>query len=111
MKMPEKVSPVINAAAGTGTSTVTAATSVVQPNAEYRNMLQAFQSILKHEGIYGFYKGLWVTLVKTVPSNALTFLAFEATLQVLQFMRGGVSANPAPVSAASKSVFSSTTNC
>ena len=48
---------------------------------EYRNMLDAFGKIARLDGPRGFYRGLCVTLVKTVPSSALTFFGFEMALR------------------------------
>lgn len=40
----------------------------------YPSMRQTFQVILKTEGILGFYHGMGVNLIRTVPNSALTIL-------------------------------------
>eukprot|EP00744_Colponema_vietnamica_P028414 GILI01043203.1.p1 GENE.GILI01043203.1~~GILI01043203.1.p1 ORF type:complete len:322 (+),score=54.47 GILI01043203.1:136-1101(+) len=40
-------------------------------------------SIWRNEGIRGFYKGLAPSLIKAVPSSALTFFAYEQALKLL----------------------------
>ena len=46
-------------------------------------LLQAFFTILRHEGVPGFYRGLVVNLVRVVPSTAVTFVTYEYLLSVL----------------------------
>jgi hypothetical protein len=36
--------------------------------------MDTFRSILQNEGPRGFYRGLGVNLIRTVPSNAITIL-------------------------------------
>lgn len=40
----------------------------------YTGVLQACATIFREEGIRGFYKGMGVNLIRTVPSSALTIL-------------------------------------
>jgi hypothetical protein len=43
---------------------------------------------IKHEyGWMGFYRGLWPTLIRAVPANALCFLGLETTLRVFGAQR------------------------
>ena len=44
---------------------------------KYKNVSHCVQLILKNEGISGFYKGLPMGLLKTVPGSALTFMFYE----------------------------------
>lgn len=49
----------------------------------YTGVLQACRTIATEEGIRGFYKGMTVNLVRTVPSSALTILTYELIMQHL----------------------------
>jgi len=40
----------------------------------YTGVLQACNTIAREEGLRGFYKGMGVNLIRTVPSSALTIL-------------------------------------
>ena len=44
----------------------------------YDGMLDAFQRILKVEGVRGLYRGMVPNAVKVVPNNAIRFVVFEA---------------------------------
>ncbi|KAN0063356.1 hypothetical protein ACQY0O_004522 [Thecaphora frezii] len=50
----------------------------------YSGVWQASMTILRLEGWRGFYKGMAVNLVRTVPSSALTILTYEVIMQHLQ---------------------------
>eukprot|EP01083_Nonionella_stella_P086842 241455_1 len=47
------------------------------PKYKYASVSDAFQRILKCEGVFGFYRGLTPHLMKTVPSAALTLSFYE----------------------------------
>jgi solute carrier family 25 folate transporter 32 len=49
----------------------------------YQHTLTTIQSISKHEGILGFYKGLGPNLLRVVPSSALMFGVYEFVYQIL----------------------------
>lgn len=49
----------------------------------YTGVLQACATIAKEEGLRGFYKGMGVNLIRTVPSSALTILTYEVMMQHL----------------------------
>lgn len=49
----------------------------------YSGLLQACRTIAREEGIRGFYKGMTVNLIRTVPSSALTILTYEVIMQHL----------------------------
>ncbi|KAJ9478413.1 Mitochondrial nicotinamide adenine dinucleotide transporter 1 [Pseudozyma hubeiensis] len=49
----------------------------------YTGVLQACRTIAREEGLRGFYKGMTVNLVRTVPSSALTILTYELIMQHL----------------------------
>lgn len=51
--------------------------------ARYTGVLQACRTIAREEGLRGFYKGMTVNLVRTVPSSALTILTYELIMQHL----------------------------
>lgn len=40
----------------------------------YTGVLQACATIAREEGVRGFYRGMGVNLIRTVPSSALTIL-------------------------------------
>ncbi|SNX83405.1 related to YIA6 - Pvruvate transporter of the mitochondrial inner membrane [Melanopsichium pennsylvanicum] len=47
----------------------------------YTGVIQACKTIAREEGIRGFYKGMAVNLIRTVPSSALTILTYELIMQ------------------------------
>ncbi|WFD08602.1 hypothetical protein MVES1_003978 [Malassezia vespertilionis] len=47
---------------------------------QYTSFLQTVRYIYKHEGIRGFYRGMGVNLVRTVPNSGLTILTYEVIL-------------------------------
>lgn len=49
----------------------------------YTGVLQACATIAREEGLRGFYKGMGVNLIRTVPSSALTILTYEVMMQHL----------------------------
>ncbi len=59
--------------------------NIVQQN-KYFGVYDCMKRIAVNEGLSGFYKGLSVNLIKTVPSSALTFFFYENTLKMLQKM-------------------------
>lgn len=50
---------------------------------KYSGVIQASRTIAREEGLRGFYKGMAVNLVRTVPSSALTILTYELIMQHL----------------------------
>ncbi|SAM79791.1 related to YIA6-Pvruvate transporter of the mitochondrial inner membrane [Ustilago bromivora] len=55
----------------------------VKGTGRYTGVIQASRTIAREEGIRGFYKGMTVNLVRTVPSSALTILTYELIMQHL----------------------------
>lgn len=55
------------------------AASGAQSN-RYTGFVQAIQLIARQEGIHGFYKGMGVNLVRTVPNSGLTILTYEVIM-------------------------------
>jgi len=55
----------------------------------YAGVVQACATIAREEGIRGFYRGMGVNLVRTVPSSALTILTYEVMMQHLTADDGG----------------------
>ena len=47
---------------------------------QYSGFIQTFVSILRYEGISGFYRGMGVNLVRTVPNSGLTILTYEVIM-------------------------------
>ena len=50
---------------------------------KYCGFLDCAKRIAIHEGLNGFYKGLSINLIKTVPSSALTFMFYENSMKIL----------------------------
>lgn len=50
----------------------------------YTSILQALRNILKTEGISGLYRGLDVTLLRSVPACVVTFVVYEKTISFLR---------------------------
>lgn len=46
------------------------------PHRTYSGFIQAIGVIARHEGIRGFYKGMGVNLIRTVPNSGLTILTY-----------------------------------
>lgn len=44
----------------------------------YSSMSDVFWRTYHHEGVRGFYKGLFPNLLKVVPSASITYLVYEA---------------------------------
>ncbi|ERN06329.1 hypothetical protein AMTR_s00016p00237360 [Amborella trichopoda] len=44
----------------------------------YKGMSDVFWRTLKHEGISGFYKGIFPNMLKVVPSASITYLVYES---------------------------------
>ncbi|KFK29849.1 hypothetical protein AALP_AA7G186700 [Arabis alpina] len=49
----------------------------------YKNMLDALVTILEHEGILGWYKGLGPSCLKLVPAAGISFMCYEACKKIL----------------------------
>lgn len=43
----------------------------------YSGMSDVFRRTFQHEGLRGFYKGLFPNLLKVVPSASITYLVYE----------------------------------
>lgn len=43
--------------------------------------------ILKHEGVFGFYRGFFVSLLKSAPASAMTMWTFENSLYLLRSLK------------------------
>ncbi|CEO98699.1 Mitochondrial carrier protein [Plasmodiophora brassicae] len=52
----------------------------------YKSTRDVWAHIYKHDGFKGFYRGLLPQLLKTVPSSALTFFAYEEVMRVLKHL-------------------------
>ncbi|UZJ56829.1 hypothetical protein CBS101457_006149 [Exobasidium rhododendri] len=55
----------------------------VNSSNRYTGVIQACVTIAREEGIRGFYRGMGVNLIRTVPSSALTILTYEVMMQHL----------------------------
>ena len=51
---------------------------------QYTGMSNCFNQIIKKNGIQGLYRGAGTTLLRAIPSYALSFFGYEITLQVLE---------------------------
>ncbi len=50
---------------------------------DYKNLTDVIAKTFKHEGIYGFYKGLLPCLLRVTPAAALTFIIYENLIDIL----------------------------
>ena len=50
----------------------------------YRGSWEATMFTLRHEGVKGFYKGIWPGLLRVLPQSALTMTLYEGLLTVLR---------------------------
>jgi len=55
---------------------------------KYRNMLDVWVQIVKHEGVKGMYAGWPANLIKLAPTGAITFLAVEMMKELCGFSLG-----------------------
>lgn len=53
----------------------------------YRGFLNCIHVIFKKERIFGFYKGLWPSILKAACSSGSHFLFYEETLKALLYFR------------------------
>ena len=53
----------------------------------YTGLFQTISVIFQREGIRGFYKGMGVNLIRTVPNSGLTLLTYEVIMGRLEAMR------------------------
>eukprot|EP01100_Stratorugosa_tubuloviscum_P007730 TRINITY_DN3190_c2_g1_i1.p1 TRINITY_DN3190_c2_g1~~TRINITY_DN3190_c2_g1_i1.p1 ORF type:complete len:317 (-),score=118.30 TRINITY_DN3190_c2_g1_i1:76-1026(-) len=53
---------------------------VIKNNHKYKGLIQGLKLIAKEEGRIGLYSGMGAHLMRTVPSAAIMFVTFEATL-------------------------------
>lgn len=51
--------------------------------AAYRGMGDVFWKTLQHEGVRGFYKGMFPNLLKVIPSASITYLVYESMKKTL----------------------------
>lgn len=49
-----------------------------QPSNTYGKMSDVFWKTYQHEGLRGFYKGLFPNLLKVVPAASITYMVYEA---------------------------------
>ena len=101
----ESLSPLLNAACGFGAGSV--ARVIIHPldvvkkrfqvaglarslrygervaTAEFSSFASAFATILRKEGVRGFYKGLTPGLIKSAPASAITFAAYEVASRAI----------------------------
>ena len=56
----------------------------------------AFRSIVRKEGLRGFYKGMVPNLMRTMPQSAVTFVVYEGILGALKHLGGGNDEPSAP---------------
>jgi solute carrier family 25 phosphate transporter 23/24/25/41 len=51
-----------------------------RPNADaaYKGMADVFRKTFQHEGLRGFYKGIFPNLLKVVPSASITYMVYES---------------------------------
>ena len=57
--------------------------------AKFEGVVATFKRILRTEGYKGFYRGMGVNLLRTVPASALTILSYEVAMKHLLALSGG----------------------
>ncbi|KAI8916694.1 mitochondrial carrier domain-containing protein [Powellomyces hirtus] len=50
---------------------------------QYRGMVDCARKTLAQEGMKGLYRGFWACMARAAPVNAATFVAYEATMNLL----------------------------
>ncbi|KAG4912643.1 hypothetical protein JHK82_053233 [Glycine max] len=50
----------------------------MQAQRSYKGMADVFRKTLEHEGLRGFYKGIFPNLLKVVPSASITYMVYES---------------------------------
>ena len=50
----------------------------------YQGTLNALHQTLRNEGVMAFYKGFVPSILRVLPSSAITFAVYEKTLQALR---------------------------
>lgn len=70
-------------------SAATSATSIAASTARvrikpYKGIGSTFRKILREEGYRGFYSGMGVNLLRTVPASALTILTYVVSLPAIE---------------------------
>lgn len=50
---------------------------------KYRDMHHVITSVMRSDGIYGFYRGLVPQLMKTAPASAITFACYEGIVRTI----------------------------
>jgi solute carrier family 25 carnitine/acylcarnitine transporter 20/29 len=53
---------------------------------KYNGMLDCTKATFRAEGFKGFYKGFSPCLLRAIPANGATFLAYETVFQILALM-------------------------
>ncbi|KAL3731070.1 hypothetical protein ACJRO7_028007 [Eucalyptus globulus] len=53
-------------------------------DAAYKGMSDVFRRTFKHEGLRGFYRGIFPNLLKVVPSASITYMVYETMKKRLQ---------------------------
>ncbi|KAJ3086245.1 Mitochondrial carrier protein ymc2 [Quaeritorhiza haematococci] len=51
--------------------------------AKYKSIIDCFRKTYRHEGLGGFYRGFWACMFRAAPVNAATFVAYEATMNLI----------------------------
>jgi hypothetical protein len=57
-------------------------------------MLSCARSLVQHEGVRGFYKGLGPALIKAVPNTMIAFAVYDAAMAVVTRMQTAMEAAP-----------------
>lgn len=56
-------------------------------NRKYKNMSHTIMCILKEKGYLGFYKGLKICLIRSIPFNAANFFTYETMQKFLRKLK------------------------
>lgn len=56
----------------------------VSGNKVYESVSHCIKDIMKNDGLLGLYRGLFITLIKVIPTQALFFTVYELTYRALE---------------------------
>jgi solute carrier family 25 folate transporter 32 len=60
---------------------------------QYASMGAAFRTIYCNEGVRGFYRGLWVNMMRVVPSTMCAFVIYEQVLEAHRVVTNHIRSN------------------
>ena len=55
---------------------------------QYKSLSDVVKSLMKQEGMGGFYRGFVPTIIRSLPVNSVCFLAYDVSMKYLTQLRG-----------------------